>query len=646
MKTATRSLSLGLGNMTGHQWLALGMLVLLAIYFGIVAKHAAHAVGGSDSSGYARIARGLLQGHVRQTATEIEQLGLPANYAEWFAPLAYRAVRQDGVLTALQAPGYPVGFPLHLAVGAALGGWQHGPFHVSPLLGALSLLLIYLVGRQLGLPRAYAYACGVLLAANPTVLLFSFLPMSDVAAMFWGLVTVWAGLRARQAERWALWAGAAFGVGVLVRPTNALLLAPLMFCLPLRPKVWLRFALGGLPTAAIFYAYNLASSGHSLVSGYSASFVQHAFTFNGFFKRLGDYVYWLSITLTPLPLLGWLGIAAVRQVGWRDRALLVAWFGVVLLLYALYDLYPQWEDTRFLLPGYPGLILGALLTTRYLLEHGWGERRWLRWAAGVLLLAAPFGVAVRFDHTRELFRFGRSQILSADACRWADQKLPERALIISMEMSGVLKFYTQRQIMRWDGVTPEAWPVFYRQLQARGYEFYALLSELELKRAQERVPGRWRPLGYLKDISLWQLYPLDKPLPTVKYVSGFFGWEQVGERRWQWMGDEGVVQLQNTRQATRLRIEGDVPVETLARPNTIKLSFNGVVLDQVVVKKQSLQMEYLIPAAQQGNGEWSELRLAVDQFVVPNQINPNNSDQRHLGFVLRNLLWEEPLPAK
>jgi 4-amino-4-deoxy-L-arabinose transferase-like glycosyltransferase len=358
---------------------------------------------------------GLLQGHVRQVAAEIEQLGLPASYARLFIPLAYHPVYQDGVLTAQQAPSYPVGFPLHLAAGAALGGWQHAPFHVSPLLGALSVLLIFLVGRQLGLPRAYAYAGAILLAVNPNVLLFSMLPMSDAAAMFWSLVAIWAGLRARQTERWALCAGAAFGVAVLVRPTNTLLLAPLVFCLPLQPKVWLRFVAGGLPLAAIFCAYNWAALGHPLIPGYGADFVKNAFTFGGVFNRFGAYVYWVSVTMTPLLLLGWMGVALDRRVVWRERALLVAWFGVFLVFYAIYDLYPEWTDTRFLLPGYPGLILGALLVTRDLLENWWSGRRWMGWAVGVLLLAVTFGVAARFVHRQQVYHYGRSQILNADA---------------------------------------------------------------------------------------------------------------------------------------------------------------------------------------------------------------------------------------
>jgi hypothetical protein len=95
-----------------------------------------------------------------------------------------------------------------------------------------------------------------------------------------------------------------------------------------------------------------------------------------------------------------------------------------------------------------------------------------------------------------------------------------------------------------------------------------------------------------------------------------------------------------------LRIEGDVPGETLKHPSTIKVIFNGKLLDQVVAKTQSIRLEYLIPADQQGSGAWSELRLVFDQAVVPSQLNPQSTDARRLSFSLQNLVWEEPPSAK
>ena len=181
----------------------------------------------------------------------------------FFVPLAYQCVpNENNYPTKRMISIYPIGLPLHMAAGVLLLGWRYGPFVINPLLGTLSLLLIYLVGRQLGLPRAYAVAGAAILAVNPTFVFMASQPMSDALAMFWGLVLISAALRARVNDKWALLAGAAFGVAFLVRPTNVLLLLPLAFCLPLKPRTLLLFGLGGLPLAVVFGIYNYAAFGN------------------------------------------------------------------------------------------------------------------------------------------------------------------------------------------------------------------------------------------------------------------------------------------------------------------------------------------------------------------------------------------------
>ena len=51
------------------------------------------------------------------------------------------------------------------------------------------------------------------------------------------------------------------------------------------------------------------------------------------------------------------------------------------------------------------------------------------------------------------------------------------------------------------------------------------------------------------------------------------------------MSDEGVVQLQNTGQEMRLLVEGDVPIDSLPRPSTIKFIFNGALLAEVTARE-------------------------------------------------------------
>jgi len=239
-------------------------LVALTLYGAFLMRHASYAVGGSDSSGYANIARSLTTGRLVERVEMLDRFALPDGFASAFAPLAYLLGPRPGTLT----PFYPVGLPLHLAVAAIIGGWRSGPFFVVPILATLSLLFIYLAGRELDLSRALAGTSALMLGICPVFLFQAQWVMSDVAATFWALVAVFASLRARRRAAWALLAGFAFGIGVLVRPTSALMLIPVLFGLPLRPRCLLFFALGGLPTAMILFVYDLTAYGSIWRTGY------------------------------------------------------------------------------------------------------------------------------------------------------------------------------------------------------------------------------------------------------------------------------------------------------------------------------------------------------------------------------------------
>ena len=485
-------------------------VVGLLIYGYFLASRASYAVGGSDSSGYARIARSILKGGIVQRVTEMDLLGLPNEFILNFVPTAYNPGPRPGTIT----PFYPVGFPLLISAGVLIGGWDYGPFLVSPVCAALSLVLIYLIGLELGLSRVFSIAGAVMLAACPTFIYLGLQPMSDVAATCLSLVTIWASLRSRKRAKgwdgWALLAGASFGLTFLIRPTGILLLIPMLFCLRLKLRTLLFFLLGGLPLAAIFFTYNATAYGHPLRTGYEEIGLQNAIAIKGFTVRFNHYYYWIKVTMSPLPLLCWLFALVDRKVDWRNRAMLISWFGAFFLFYACYDVYDAWWYTRFLLPGYPAMILGALLIVRDLpdlFRTLVSERNWVRlkWAALAILLAVTLSHERRYIRRFDIFNFGAGESVHSASCRWADRMIPRQALVVSMQMSGALKFYTERLIVRWDWVEPGQWPVLKNRAAEKGHQWYALLLPFEVEEAQKRLSGKWVRVGTFNQLSLWQI---------------------------------------------------------------------------------------------------------------------------------------------
>lgn len=116
---------------------------------------------------------------------------------------------------------YGIGWPLVLALGERFNiGWL-----VNPLLGAVTVGLVYALGRDL-YNRQTGIAAGLLACTSPFFLIQSSTYMSHAAACFWAALLTWAFLRSEDASRhqrvWAALAGMALGMLTLTRSLTAL----------------------------------------------------------------------------------------------------------------------------------------------------------------------------------------------------------------------------------------------------------------------------------------------------------------------------------------------------------------------------------------------------------------------------------------
>ena len=302
---------------------ALSLLVILFIFAAFAFANLARIAGGSDSSGYLNLSRRLAAGRTVENVEALDIFDLDEAYAGVFVPLGF-TVGPDGT----SLPYYPPGMPLQMAV------------------------------------------C-------PTYLSYSLQPMSDAVATAFVTMALAAALVARQQVWWMLVAAAAFGMGVLVRPTVVLLLPALFIAMPFTVRGYLLLVIGGAPFALFNVTYNYFTYGGMFVTGYGG-IGNIETSWEWFSPRFTHYTQWLTTLLSPLVALASLIFPFDSNVPRRTRALLVVWFVPTFTFYCTYQHYDAWGYTRFLLPAMGALVVAALFVARDVLSS-LNRAQWL-WA--------------------------------------------------------------------------------------------------------------------------------------------------------------------------------------------------------------------------------------------------------------------------
>jgi 4-amino-4-deoxy-L-arabinose transferase-like glycosyltransferase len=485
------------------RWFLGVALLALVAYAAFLARNGTIAAGGSDSSGYLNSARLLAAGQWQTDLRVPAEFGaVPEEQQVKFTPHGFFPQPNNPHLP----PTYPPGLPLHFAAAAKLTGWIFGPWLVELSAALAAVALCYLVARELGLDWSLAAAGAVALAVCPVFLFTSIQPLSDTLATAWCLAAVYAALRTRQRPRWAVGAGVAFAIAVLVRPTNVVLLPALLVLIGFEWRRLIAFGLVGLPFAVWLGWYNHTLYGAATQSGYGDW--KLAFKASYFLPTSAHFIRWL-FQLLPAAL----GLAALATIGLRrahSRHLLALalWFASIAGVYACYEVsHEVWWCLRFILPAIPALILAGLLGIAALSE-GWLAPRRTRFRllmAGILTLWA---VGASWYWTGKLgVRLMRIyENAYAEAAVTSRAELPPNALVVAFYMSGAIYYYLENPVLRWDQVDPAQFGRFATQAAAAGRPVFALIFEAEVKPAlEERCPGEWVRVNRVHNIGLWRL---------------------------------------------------------------------------------------------------------------------------------------------
>ncbi|MBS0664016.1 MAG: hypothetical protein JSR48_12190 [Verrucomicrobia bacterium] len=478
------------------------LAVALVAYGWFIYQDGAPYAGGADSSGYLNSARLLASGRLTDRVRTVPGLDPPAWNTFFHQPLGY-AVKPGQTE---MVPIYPVGLPLHYVVGAWFVGFEKTARVVNALASVAAGLLLFGLARRVGLGAGWAAVAVALLWCCPIWIFHALQPLSDCVATAWVLAAVLAAWHAADRPRWAVPAGAALGIAVLVRPTSLLALIPLAVLLPRTGRHWRHLVLGGLPAAVFLGWYNATLYGGVLQTGYSqgGSDLWSAFGREFVAVNLAFFAAWIPRVLSwPVVLLAVLGLAWLWPGQRRLAVALLLWIAAFLAFYTPYFCAGEsWGYLRFLLPAFPPVILAALLAAQRLAAALPRTARRLA-PALVVLGTASFQLALADElHLTDIRSGERNYWVAA---RWIRDHVPADAIVLAMQMSGAITYYDPQPIVRWDQITPAQFALLRQAEAARHQPLWAALFPFEQRQLKERFGGTWRVEGREGPVEFWRL---------------------------------------------------------------------------------------------------------------------------------------------
>jgi 4-amino-4-deoxy-L-arabinose transferase-like glycosyltransferase len=370
-------------------------------------------------------------------------------------------------------------------------GGREAVFSVVPLMAAVAIVGVYVMGSRLGGPWSGA-AAAILLAASPSFLFqLTSSPMSDIPATAWWALAF--GLLLSEGRWAALASGAAAGAAILTRsnlaplvviPGALLLVAILREGVERRDASWRLglFAAGAIPAFIIVALLSNFWYGSPFTSGYGSP--REIYDWQHVVPNLARYPRWLLESQTPLVLTALLAPAVLSR---RREAIMLLVFGCgVLACYLPYVPFDVWWYLRFLLPAYPALLA---LTAASVLRLG------ARLPAGarVAVPAAAIGFAawhgVSYAAARATFDTD-GEWKYAIAGQYISEHLPEHAVLLAEQHSGSARYYSGRTTIRWAWIPPDRLEWMLGEIERLGYESYAVIEDWEEPAIRARFAGR------------------------------------------------------------------------------------------------------------------------------------------------------------
>jgi hypothetical protein len=358
---------------------------------------------------------------------------------------------------------------------------------------------------MLGLSQIWALFGTAIVAASPLYLFMSLQAMSDVPSLFWTTAAVLAALKCRKSPPFALVAGCAMALDVLLRPTNIFALVPVCVALGVAPKRWILFMLGGIPGVIFFACHTIAAYGRLFTTGYGDN---PDFATSYVPETLLHYAIWIPILFTPIAVLC-LALPFNRTDEARTRWILGSWIASFAAFYAFYKCtHETWWYLRFLLPAIPAIVVGSLLVCRNVVSFVVRRFSLIPFKGGAVLALALVAIN-SFWWTQKLHALdiGRDELKYGTVAEWMTKNLPPSAVCLSAQMSGSIFYFTSFTLIRCESVRPDSVEAIDTAIRASKRPLYAILYPFEIMDWNvlgKVMPGNWHKVGSVDDVTIWK----------------------------------------------------------------------------------------------------------------------------------------------
>jgi hypothetical protein len=129
----------------------------------------------------------------------------------------------------------------------------------------------------------------------------------------------------------------------------------------------------------------------------------------------------------------------------------------------------------------------------------------LRRILAIAVVGVVLATGVYWIRKYDVMSTNRGEQIYPEACRWAAARVPPNAIVAAMQMTGAMRYYTNLTFARLDWIDSDHRPVLRSQVRAAGDHWYALVTRYERELLQKGLPGSWKEIGHLRDVTLLRL---------------------------------------------------------------------------------------------------------------------------------------------